>query len=315
VLISKTGNTLRSLSYSSLGSTTNYAVACDNLSTGGPYLWFWGQGGGGGTPQLLVQVSVATGLPTGVSHDVVTDAGEGVGTPLAGGLFFTTGVVVGKATLGGLLQGSPNRLFGYEIADAPLPIQLASFAGSVLSDGVVRLTWTTMSETDNFGFEVQKCADSTLPFVTIENSFVAGNGTTADQHYYSFTDSSSAAGHAYRLKQIDRSGAVHFSEPIVPSSSTGVEEIAAPARFALEQNYPNPFNPLTVIKYTVGGASDVSLVVYDILGREVAVLVNERKTAGSYMVSFDGAGLASGIYIYRLTAGQNVASRRMLLIK
>ncbi len=92
--------------------------------------------------------------------------------------------------------------------------------------------------------------------------------------------------------------------------------------FALEQNYPNPFNPSTVIKYNVSGArnsglgtSNTRLVVYDLLGREVAVLVDERKAPGSYEVSFDAAGLASGVYFYRLTAGSFVQSRKMLLVR
>jgi len=116
---------------------------------------------------------------------------------------------------------------------------------------------------------------------------------------------------------------------------------AFPADFALSQNYPNPFNPTTRIRYTVGrvvvpsgaflsgvegpASSNVSLIVYDLLGREVAVLVNEKKAPGSYEVSFsakggsasggDGSGLASGVYIYRLTAGTFVQSRKMVLIK
>ena len=95
-----------------------------------------------------------------------------------------------------------------------------------------------------------------------------------------------------------------------------------PRRFAIEQNYPNPFNPLTFIKYTIGGTggqglgvSGVSLVVFDVLGREVAVLVNERKAPGTYQVTFDGSGLASGLYLYRLTAGMYVETRKMLLIR
>ncbi len=95
-----------------------------------------------------------------------------------------------------------------------------------------------------------------------------------------------------------------------------------PASYALMQNYPNPFNPLTVINYTIGGTggqgpgvTDVSLVVSDVLGREVAVLVNERKAPGTYQVSFDGSGLSSGMYIYRLTAGSFVRSRKMLLLR
>ena len=98
-----------------------------------------------------------------------------------------------------------------------------------------------------------------------------------------------------------------------------------PRTTRLEQNYPNPFNPSTTITYTVAGfgvqgsgASDVKITVYDMLGREVAVLVNERKPAGTYEVAFDGTGLASGVYVYRLTAGQggsSVASRQMIMVK
>jgi photosystem II stability/assembly factor-like uncharacterized protein len=88
-----------------------------------------------------------------------------------------------------------------------------------------------------------------------------------------------------------------------------------PATFALFQNYPNPFNPKTVVRFQVPGISDVKLVVYDILGREVAVLVNERKSAGIYEASYGASGLASGVYIYRLTAGTYVQSRKMVLLK
>jgi hypothetical protein len=106
---------------------------------------------------------------------------------------------------------------------------------------------------------------------------------------------------------------------------------AFPADFALSQNYPNPFNPTTRIRYTVGrvvvpsgaflsgvegpASSNVRLVIYDLLGREVAVLVNEKKAPGSYEVSFDGGRLASGMYIYRMTTGSFVQTRKMILLK
>jgi hypothetical protein len=89
----------------------------------------------------------------------------------------------------------------------------------------------------------------------------------------------------------------------------------AASSYVLEQNYPNPFNPSTRIKYTVGVANDVRLVVYDLLGREVAVLVSERKAPGSYKANFDGSALASGVYIYRFSAGSFVQSRKMTLVK
>jgi photosystem II stability/assembly factor-like uncharacterized protein len=88
-----------------------------------------------------------------------------------------------------------------------------------------------------------------------------------------------------------------------------------PTCFSLDQNYPNPFNPKTGVRFEVLGASNVKLVVYDLLGREVAVLVNERKAPGSYEATFDGSGLASGVYIYRMTAGSFVQTRTMVLLK
>jgi hypothetical protein len=90
---------------------------------------------------------------------------------------------------------------------------------------------------------------------------------------------------------------------------------SVPTRFALEQNYPNPFNPKTVVSSQLPVASNVKLVVYDLLGREVAVLVDERRAAGYYHDTFDGSGLASGVYLYRLTTGSFVQSRKMLLLK
>ncbi len=95
-----------------------------------------------------------------------------------------------------------------------------------------------------------------------------------------------------------------------------------PTAFRLEQNYPNPFNPSTTIQYTVAGArgrglgsSEVRIVIYDVLGREVATLVDTPQAPGNYEVRFDGSRLASGVYYYRLTAGQATATRAMVLAK
>jgi hypothetical protein len=88
-----------------------------------------------------------------------------------------------------------------------------------------------------------------------------------------------------------------------------------PPRFNLEQNYPDPFNPSTTIRYELPKASQVNLSVYDILGREVSVLVNEKKDAGIYEVRYEGSKLASGVYFYRLQAGDYVASKKMLVLK
>ncbi|HTO94572.1 MAG TPA: T9SS type A sorting domain-containing protein, partial [Bacteroidota bacterium] len=90
---------------------------------------------------------------------------------------------------------------------------------------------------------------------------------------------------------------------------------SVPTTAQLAQNYPNPFNPATVLSYQLPVASNVRLAVYDILGREVAVLVNERKASGSHEARFDATGLASGVYLYRLTAGAFVQTRSMILVK
>ena len=86
-------------------------------------------------------------------------------------------------------------------------------------------------------------------------------------------------------------------------------------RFKLEQNYPNPFNPNTTIKYSIPERSDVTLKVYDMLGEEVASLVNESKDKGSYEINFDASKLSSGMYVYRLNAGDLTISKKMMLIK
>ncbi len=97
--------------------------------------------------------------------------------------------------------------------------------------------------------------------------------------------------------------------------TTVKEDIKLPGEFYLSQNYPNPFNPSTNIKYAIGSRQYVSLVVYDVLGNEVAVLVNEEKSAGEYEITFNGSGLASGIYVYRIKTNDKIISKKMILLK
>jgi len=97
--------------------------------------------------------------------------------------------------------------------------------------------------------------------------------------------------------------------------TTVKEDIKLPEEFYLSQNYPNPFNPSTNIKYAIGSRQYVSLVVYDVLGKEVAKLVNEDKSAGNYEVKFDATSLPSGIYFYRLKASSFIETKKMMLMK
>ncbi len=200
------------------------------------------------------------------------------------------------------------------VSGDPLPIQLASFTGTVVHNGV-RLNWRTISEVNNYGFFIQARSREGEEWLEAPNSFVAGHGTTREPQDYSFMHNNVVGEERqYRLKQLDLDGTVHYSEPIRISSLTSVTDIA-PMEFALKQNYPNPFNPITTIRFQLPNDGHVSLKMVDVLGKVVATLVSEQKEAGTHQVQFDASKLASGMYFYRLTAGSFVATKSMMLIK
>ncbi|RPH35610.1 T9SS C-terminal target domain-containing protein [bacterium] len=245
-------------------------------------------------------------------------------TPTVGPVIEASGADVDSLCLCSLRQGSSANaptviVDGIRVATAwegALPVQISSFAGAAGDAATITLTWTTQSEIDNYGFEVQRSDNAAEQFVTI-SGLIPGHNTTAEPHTYSFADHSALPGRwFYRLKAISLDQSVSYSGVIQVSNATGVaQEDKPPVRFALLQNYPNPFNPKTVVSSQLPVASDLRIVIYDLLGREVAVLVNERKAAGTYEVSFDASSLASGTYVCRMAAGSFVASRRMMLVK
>ena len=98
-------------------------------------------------------------------------------------------------------------------------------------------------------------------------------------------------------------------------NATSIGNGSTPVSFTLDQNYPNPFNPITTIKYSVPASSFITLKVYDMLGKEVASLVNERKDAGNYLINFNGNNFSSGVYYYKLIAGDYTSVRSMVLVK
>jgi len=102
-----------------------------------------------------------------------------------------------------------------------------------------------------------------------------------------------------------------------PSSAAGIEinNLNVPEGFELYQNYPNPFNPSTTMSFTISDAHSTNLKVYDILGNEIAILVDEEKSAGSYSVVFIADQLSAGVYFYELQSGDNVKTKKMLLLK
>jgi len=509
---SLTGTLLRTITNAVTGV---YGLAYDNYSPGGPFLWVWGQGAGAGTPQIIQQMDWTTGTYTGITHDVTTDVGLGNASAIAGGMFITDQLVPGYVTLGGMLQGVPDVLFGYELTPAggptvitiaeaiedlnmdfipdrlgqtvtvegvvfspnfqsanneyfisdgtagtdifmygppvltwnfgdmlqitgevsqyngkteiipadssgwvfqsagnptpnpivitlaqykansemyegslvgfasltlvsgtwpaagssanlsfsdgmdtvvfridsdtdidgqpeptwprdilgigsqfdsstppdggyqifpryyatdflppgTIPVELTSFTASV-NPGSVTLSWSTATETNNQGFEIQRNNGS--EFYAI--GFVTGNGTTTEINNYSYTDRNLTAGnYSYRLKQVDFNGRYEYSNVI------NVD--VAPEQFELSQNYPNPFNPSTTINFSIPQSSIVTLKVFNTLGQEVKTLVNQNMESGVHSISFDASELNSGIYFYRLDAGQFTEVRKMTLIK
>ncbi len=203
----------------------------------------------------------------------------------------------------------------YSFDTSPLPIQLSNFVASVATSGSSTLRWTTLSEINNYGFEVQKASDKSAAFASINGSFIPGNGTTTVKHDYSYTDNSYVTGNVYRLKQIDLTGAAHYTDAVDPMAVTGVAIRPMPTVYSLSQNYPNPFNPSTVIEFGLPKDSHVTLEVYNVIGQKVMTLVNDVEQAGYHSVKMDGTNLASGMYIYRLATGQQTFVKKLLLMK
>uniref|UniRef100_A0A832G8S2 carboxypeptidase T n=1 Tax=Ignavibacterium album TaxID=591197 RepID=A0A832G8S2_9BACT len=195
---------------------------------------------------------------------------------------------------------------------AVVPVELASFTVTALENSV-ELNWITSSELNNSGFEIQrKTLGDNSQWTKI--GFVDGNGTTTEPIAYSFIDKNPARGiNLYRLKQIDFDGSYKIFNSVAVNFNPPID-------FVLEQNYPNPFNPTTVISWQSPVSGHQTLKVYDVLGNEVATLVDEYREAGSYKIEFNVAQvsrpeLSSGIYLYKLTVGNFSASRKMMLIK
>jgi hypothetical protein len=187
-----------------------------------------------------------------------------------------------------------------------LPVELGAFDVIRSSDEMV-LTWTTLSETNNSGFEVQHSI-GTKPFEPV--AFVPGAGTTRDVKTYTYRYLTEEPGvHRFRLKQIDFDGAFAYSQAV---------EVAVdlPERFVLEAAYPNPFNPSTTIRFGIAEAGRVSVRLYDALGREVRVLFAGTPIPNEmHSVTIEAGGLPSGSYVVRLEGSSYVATRMITLLK
>ena len=224
------------------------------------------------------------------------------GGPVAGGRFwlYTTG------TNG---CGSHYDQGSVYVIDTDSPVDMLTFR-SVSDKGKVTLNWRTENELNNSGFDVERKSIEPVSGEWQKIGFVEGNGTIILPVDYSFIDTKAASGkYTYRLKQIDYNGNFSYFEldnEIV---------LGIPEKFSLSQNYPNPFNPVTSIDFDLPLSGNVKLIVFDNLGRTVMTLLNEFKEAGHYKQIFDASALSSGTYFYRLETGNNVETKKMMLVK
>jgi hypothetical protein len=206
--------------------------------------------------------------------------------------------------------GSPPYYdLSFRLNGVALPVELISFTAKA-SEGQVELNWITATEKNNHGFEVQR--SNSGEFETL--AFVEGNGTTTETHTYTYTDKDVNVGtYRYRLMQIDYDGTAHYSNVVDA-------DVKIPSVFSLEQNYPNPFNPTTRIDFSLAVDSKVTLKVFNILGQEIAELLNNELTTGTHYVNFDASSLNSGIYFYKIEAAgidgsSFVDIKKMILLK
>lgn len=185
-----------------------------------------------------------------------------------------------------------------------IPVEFVSFNSEVWGNDV-ELKWITATETNNKGFEVQRYSNNKWFAI----GFVEGKGTTIERNQYSYIDKNLSAGkYYYRLKQIDFDGSFNYSNQIEV-------ELAVINDFVLYQNYPNPFNPTTQISWQSPVGSHQTLKIYDVLGNEIATLVNEYREAGNHSVIFNAVSLSSGIYYFKLSTGDFIQTKKMVLIK
>jgi hypothetical protein len=192
----------------------------------------------------------------------------------------------------------------------PVPVELTSFTATSQA-GKVTLNWTTATELNNLGFEIERKIINDTEGEWVKIGFSQSHGTTTETEEYSYIDDISritATSLAYRLKQIDFDGSYEYSDVVMVDNP-------APIDFALHQNYPNPFNPTTTIVYGLRERTIVELKLFDVLGREIETIFDGEQDAGYYEVEFNASRLPSGIYFYRLQAGSFVETKKMLLLR
>ncbi len=193
-----------------------------------------------------------------------------------------------------------------------LPVELSSFDYKVKNNNVF-LTWNTVTETNNMGFEIQRKDSKHGEFSKI--SFVKGFGSSEEPHLYKFVDTILEPGtYYYRLKQINLDGTFEYSKTLEVVTTT-------PKYIELHQNYPNPFNPITAINYELPQSGHITLEVFNLNGEKIKVLKNAVQTAGTHHAIWDGTNnygqsVSSGIYICHMEfSGTSDVSGKKYFVK
>lgn len=280
-----------------------------------------------------------TGLLTGTTYNITINFGQhetySISSPSANTriakyngtweVFSTPGTGVWESELNWaselITTRGMNSFSDYSLTDAtaPLPVELCSFTANVVKRQA-DLYWTTCSEINNRGFEIERRIYQT------ENSnysawnkvgFIEGNGTTNEQRNYKYSDLKLSTGkYQYRLKQIDFNGSFEYHNLSSPSEVI----IGTPIAADLFQNYPNPSNPTSKVDFQIPFSAKVTLKVYDITGKEVQTILEKNLESGYYTSEFNGSNLASGVYFYRIYATGNdgnsfTKTMKLILVK
>ena len=192
----------------------------------------------------------------------------------------------------------------------PLPVEFSSFSGKIHGSNI-ELSWKTITEINNYGFEIERSKINEDQTYTgwLKIGFVNGNGNSNSPKNYTYEDINISEGkYNYRLKQLDNNGTFNYSNTI-EIDFTGLN------KFELKQNFPNPFNPSTTVSFSLPDDSNVKLILYDALGQEIKVFLNEYKERGVHLVNLSLNEFNSGIYFYRIEAGSFVETKKMILLK
>ncbi len=190
--------------------------------------------------------------------------------------------------------------------NATVPVELVAFNAQI-GDGKIELDWCTASETNNYGFEIQR---GTNPTQFTKIGFIQGAGTTTEMQTYFFIDMPNTSGtYYYRLKQVDLDGSHHFSQILEVNFNN------QPSAFHLYQNYPNPFNAETVISYELPTPDRVRLTIYNTRGQQVAEILNENKPAGRFTIKFNAEGLPGGVYFVKMESLKWVGVRKGVYVR